>query len=98
MSHGGDGGIVRQIGIRKNSSVIQQMPESTFVFRLEPGQVIVAELVDRDQHHQLGPGREWLGDSRRDYGCQSKPYHGISLQGSHKNAPFEERIVRRTSR
>ena len=53
MARPGDRGRVAVGSVRKMRSVLEQPPKAALILIAEPFQVVGAQLVDHDQHHQL---------------------------------------------
>ena len=57
MSYRGDGGIVIEIRLREGRPAREQVGQAAGILRPEPREVVVAELIHRDQQHELDLGR-----------------------------------------
>jgi hypothetical protein len=53
----GNGGEVFVARVGEDCALGQKLIEPAVVFAAKPGQVVVAELIDRDGDYQLGLGR-----------------------------------------
>ncbi len=95
VADGGDGGVVLEEGVGEVRAVGQQAIEARVVFGAEPREVVVAELIDGDEQHQLdwpvatrrrGVRRRGAGRSRREDdqqqgdGDKSERAHDMSAQ------------------